>query len=266
MSNKFGSKDVHKDYTTVASNKELRNCNKCGKNVSRKLKKLVGHSNKCYGYTKYDSAGKVIGESNMVNPCSWKSRTSAAASPSDAEIYVSEMKNMENNNSTRINDANNTIYKNKKRKLDHMNMVYTREENEIYKPSKGKITTYCSKPLPPLSNDESKRADAAFCQLFTVCAVPYNVMNHPLYKRAVRTLRPDYKPVSGQVSSGRVLDEISNENDDLKEKIHNQKSSILADGSNNGARQSVIHVYAIGSFGVRLIDAIYHNDGIMYCC
>eukprot|EP01084_Bolivina_argentea_P310273 536860_1 len=110
---------------------------------------------------------------------------------------------------------------------------------------------------------EKEKAHKSWAKFYAVCDVPMDLIEHPLFKAACRSLRPTYQPPSTSCLKSRYIDELVQEDDELlKEEIDGQKIYVGADGSENNSKDSVIHIIGTGDFGSRLINQIYHKPGV----
>ena len=225
---------------------------------NRNIETLVHHiNNQCPSATnKYNKKGQLKKASNKINSCNWKSATSPS------ELTQEDLENMEFENllfaeQKRDDYQISTPFKQtvKKRKLNAIDA-----ENK-YQLNNRDIRTYCNGPTP-MTVSEKECAHKSWALFFAVCDVPIQLIEHPLFLNAVRLLCSTYKPPSATCIKDRYINELVEDDTALlRTELDDEKIWVSADGSENNAKETVIHILATGSFGTRLIDQIYHKPG-----
>ena len=206
-----------------------------------------------YGYKKYASNGDLI-KSRDDDSCNWKSKTSSSPSNTSEESIISEMKLMENN--TPYKSSTKTPYSKKKSIFDRLNDEYDQEIN------KSDVRSYFNKVPPPMTGAEKDYSNKCWTEFFTVCGVKFALLQHPLFIKACKSLRPSYDPVCPKTAKLSYVKKLVNEcNDEIKNVMNDKKIWVQCDGSENGQKEGVIHIIGSGTFGTRLINIIYHKPG-----
>ena len=249
-------KDVHNEYTDILHKNDKdkkKKCNKCGKIVCRNAVPLANHANKCHGYKKYASNGDLI-KSRDNDSCHWKSQTSPAPSMTSDDCIISEMKLMDSYNLS--TPAQATQYAKKKLTFDSLNDKYDQELN------KSDVRSYFNKVPPPMTGLEKEYSHKCWTKFFTVCGVRYKLLQHPLFIKACKSLRPSYDPICPKTSKKTYVKKLREECDkDIKTVMNDKKICVQCDGSENGQKEGVVQIIGSCTFGTRLIGLLYHKSG-----
>eukprot|EP00483_Globobulimina_turgida_P012443 UN12466 len=122
--------------------------------------------------------------------------------------------------------------------------------------------SYLNKPMPPQTKQEEKRSNEYFTEWFTVCGVAYAQFEHPLFIRAVRSLRPSYLPPTASTATTTYIDILIKKEDiALRQELDGKMLQIMADGSNDGGKHPLVHIVSVCDIGARLLAIIHHEPG-----
>eukprot|EP01083_Nonionella_stella_P056480 148701_1 len=261
--------DIHNEFSSKkheSRNDVQKKCNHCGKVMNRNISTLVNHINNICtkAANKYCKDGSLMDCRRTKNPCHWSTytrhNTHKPTNHDDEHLQEMEMDILLSESNRNTEDVTRKEkYSAKKRKLNLISAKNRAELETMY--GTKSIDTYMKGPTP-MTNEEKHNAHMAFTRLFTVCDIPFHIVSHPLFEAACHSIRPQYNPISETCMKERYVKELDREDDQfLQDELDGKKIFVSADASENGTKESVMHVLATGEFGTRVLDIIYHKPG-----
>ena len=88
------------------------------------------------------------------------------------------------------------------------------------------------------------------------CSLPFSIVEHPLFKSLVSSLRPGYQPPSGQALSNKLLDKCHDKNQAvMKQLLNNKTVTMQQDGWSSVQNDPVIATSVVSGGKGYFVDA-----------
>ena len=80
----------------------------------------------------------------------------------------------------------------------------------------------------PLEIEKGEKINQAWAKAFTVCGIPWRVIENPFFIEALKEMNPSYEPPTRELLSGRIFEQqLSKVNNKVKNILNQQKNLTL---------------------------------------